>query len=39
MKHELVALADKLDWAWLDEQVAESFSDQGRPAIPMTVTP
>jgi transposase, IS5 family len=35
MRHELVVLADKLDWAWLDEQVAESFSDQGRPAEPV----
>ncbi len=35
MKHALVALADKIDWAWLDEQVAENFSDQGRPAEPV----
>jgi IS5 family transposase len=35
MKHELVALADKIDWAWLDEQLAECFSDQGRPAEPV----
>lgn len=35
MKHALVALADKIDWAWLDEQVAESFSDQGRPGEPV----
>ena len=35
MKHELVALADKIDWVWLDAQVAESFSDQGRPAEPV----
>jgi len=35
MRHELVALADKIDWAWLDEQLAESFSDQGRPAEPV----
>jgi hypothetical protein len=25
MKHELVALADKIDWAWLDEQIAPYF--------------
>ena len=31
MKHELVILADKIDWAWLDEQLAEYFSDEGRP--------
>ena len=35
MKHELVVLADKIDWAWLDAQLAESFSDQGRPAEPV----
>jgi IS5 family transposase len=28
-------LADKIDWAWLDEQLAENFSDQGRPAEPV----
>ena len=32
MKHELVALADRVDWAWLDEQLAGYFSDQGRSA-------
>ena len=35
MKHELVVLADKIDWAWLDAQLAEHFSDQGRPAEPV----
>ena len=35
MKHELVVLADRIDWAWLDAQLAESFSDQGRPAEPV----
>jgi len=35
MKHELVVLADKIDWAWLDAQLAERFSDQGRPAEPV----
>jgi len=28
MKHPLVALADKIDWAWLDAQLADCFSDQ-----------
>ncbi len=32
MKHELVVLAGKIDWAWLDAQLADCFSDQGRPA-------
>jgi IS5 family transposase len=35
MKHELVALADKIDWAWLDAQIAGYFSDEGRPAEPV----
>ncbi len=35
MRHELVVLADKIDWAWLDEQLAGCFSDQGRPAEPV----
>nr|WP_306267850.1 IS5 family transposase [Pararhizobium sp. IMCC3301] len=35
MKHELVVLADKIDWAWLDAQLADCFSDQGRPAEPV----
>ena len=32
MKHALVALADKIDWDWLDEQLAGCFFDRGRPA-------
>jgi IS5 family transposase len=35
MKHPLVALADKIDWAWLDDELAGCFSDQGRPAEPV----
>jgi transposase, IS5 family len=35
MKNELVVLAERIDWAWLDEQLAGSFSDQGRPAEPV----
>ena len=35
MNHALVALADKIDWAWLDEQLAVRFSDKGRPAEPV----
>ena len=35
MKHALVILADKIDWAWLDDQLAACFSDQGRPAEPV----
>ena len=32
MRHELVVLADKIDWAWLDAELAGCFSYQGRPA-------
>ncbi len=31
MKHELVRLADEIDWDWIDDQVAERFSAAGRP--------
>jgi hypothetical protein len=31
MKHELVRLADKIDWDWLDGELANLFSDKGRP--------
>ena len=35
MKHALVVLADKIDWRWLDAQLADSFSDNGRPGEPV----
>ena len=33
LKHELVQLAGKIDWDWIDEQVAPLYSDKGRPGI------
>jgi transposase, IS5 family len=33
MKHELVALASKIDWAWIDGEIAPLYSEQGRPGI------
>jgi IS5 family transposase len=33
MKHELVQLAVKIDWGWIDEEIAPLYSDQGRPGI------
>ena len=33
MKHELVQLAGKLDWAWIDGEIAPLYSDQGRPGV------
>jgi IS5 family transposase len=35
MKHALVGQDDKIDWTWLDEQLANCFSDQGRPSEPV----
>ena len=34
MRHELVALADKIDWATLEEKQSPLFSTTGRPSIP-----
>lgn len=33
MKHELVRLAGAIDWEWVDGELADLFSDQGRPAV------
>ena len=33
MKHELVQLAGRLDWDWLDGEIAPLYSDSGRPGI------
>ena len=33
MKHELVQLAGKIDWEWIDDEIAPLYSDKGRPAI------
>ena len=33
MKHELVQLAGKLDWDWLDGEIAPLHSDKCRPGI------
>ena len=33
MKHELVQLAGKIDWDWLDREIAPLYSDKGRPGI------
>ncbi len=35
MKHALVILADKIDWTWLDDELAICFSDEGHPAEPV----
>ena len=33
MKHELVQLAGKVDWDWIDGEIAPLYSDKGRPGI------
>lgn len=33
LRHELVRLAQRIDWAWLDEEVAPCFSEAGRPGV------
>ena len=33
MKHELVQLAGKIDWEWIDSEIAPLYSDKGRPGI------
>ena len=33
LRHELVRLGGKIDWAWLDDEIAPLYSDKGRPGI------
>lgn len=33
MKHELVGLAGRIDWTWIDAQIAPLYSEKGRPGI------
>jgi IS5 family transposase len=33
MKHELVLLAGKIDWDWIDGGIAPLYSENGRPGI------
>lgn len=33
MKHELVQLAGKIDWGWIDTEIAPLYSENGRPGI------
>jgi IS5 family transposase len=33
LKHELVQLAGKIDWAWIDSEIAPLYSENGRPGI------
>jgi len=31
MKHELVQLAERIDWEWLDGEIAPLYADKGAP--------
>ena len=33
MKHELVLLAGKIDWDWIDDGIAPLYSENSRPGI------
>lgn len=33
LKHELVLLAGKVDWDWIDDEIAPLYGENGRPAI------
>ena len=33
LKHELVQLAGRIDWVWIDGEIAPLYSDKGRPGI------
>lgn len=33
MRHELVRLADELDWDWIDSELADLYKPGGRPAV------
>ena len=33
IKHELVQLAGKIDWEWIDGEVAPLYNENGRPGI------
>ena len=33
-RHELVLLAERIDWDWIDDELAPFFSEKGRPAEP-----
>jgi IS5 family transposase len=33
MKHELVLLASRIDWGWIDGEIAPLYSENGRPGI------
>jgi IS5 family transposase len=39
MQHDLVQLAGKIDWEFIDGEVAPLYSDKGRPGIETRFVP
>ena len=33
LKHELVQLGEKIDWDWIDREIAPLYGEKGRPRI------
>ena len=33
LKHEVVRLARKIDWSWIDREIAPLYGENGRPGI------
>ena len=35
MSHELIILAKEVDWNWIENELKDSYSEEGRPSIPI----
>ena len=35
MSHELIILAKEVDWNWIESELKDSYSEEGRPSIPI----
>ena len=34
-QHELVRLAEEIDWTWIEDQLADYYAETGRPSVPV----
>ena len=34
-QHELVQLAEEVDWTWIEDQLADYYAETGRPSVPI----
>ena len=34
-RHELFRLAEEVDWAWIEQQLASYYAENGRPSVPI----